>query len=160
MAPRFPNLENWLLTVHYAALFFIGAALATHRAYVAKWIGERGTAARTALWLGAFGCLFMPPEFLRGWMVYVVGIGATLAVALSIGERALETPAALYLGKISYSLYLVHLPILLALMHLFYGAIATPALIAGGVAVTFLVADLSNRWIERPAQRLGRKLAG
>jgi peptidoglycan/LPS O-acetylase OafA/YrhL len=96
-------------------------------------------------------------------MVYIVGIGATLAVALSFGEpvtaRAFENPVPRYLGRISYSLYLVHLPILLALMHRFYGAAPAPVLIAGGIGVTFLVADLSNRFIERPSQMLGRRLS-
>lgn len=62
-----------------------------------------------------------------------------------------------WLAKVSYSLYLIHAPILLAVFHYLkwagaLGVIASMLLIALG-------AELGWRWVERPSQALGRRLS-
>ena len=64
----------------------------------------------------------------------------------------------MWLGKVSYSLYLIHMPILAALAHGFPSA--RPALIALlAVSSSLLASELFHRWVEQPAQRFGRFLA-
>jgi peptidoglycan/LPS O-acetylase OafA/YrhL len=155
---------SWLRTVHYTVLFFFGAALAHHRNAVSRWIVTRDRLTRSTVWLIALGCLFMPPEFLHGWMMYVVALGAVLIVALCFADpRAislLEGRAAVYLGRISYSLYLIHVPLLLAFLHGFYGMLPAWLIVALSMPCTILAADATYRWVERPSQKLGRALAG
>jgi peptidoglycan/LPS O-acetylase OafA/YrhL len=155
---------DWALTAHYAVLFFWGAAIAQNRVRLAQWLNARSPCAKLLLWVIVFACLFMPPEFLNGWMVYVVAVGAAGIVALcpldSRAVNVLEAKFPLYLGKISYSLYLVHLPILLAVTHLFYDRVPTWVLVTVGTLLIFIVADLTNRWVERPSQAFGRFLVG
>ena len=81
-------------------------------------------------------------------------------------NRLLAQPALQRLGEISYSVYLVHIPILYGVFraltkwdeHLFgwkFLALALPATLA----LTLLVSALTYRIIEKPGMALGRRLA-
>jgi len=79
--------------------------------------------------------------------------------ALMLQPRKMPFPLKFF-GDISYSLYLLHVPIgmfALALLHrtIGYG----PALIVA-VSASILGAYLSTRFVERPAQRMGRQWLG
>jgi peptidoglycan/LPS O-acetylase OafA/YrhL len=79
-------------------------------------------------------------------------------------QRMLARPLARWGGKISFSLYLVHFPILFTLVcGLFLGLItvlpyAVTVLLCGliGGAVSLGLAVLFERWIDRPAIRWSR----
>lgn len=100
-----------------------------------------------------------------------VPLFAALVLALSASSggahRLFATPALQYLGRISYSIYLVHG---LVFLGLWYAAPAlgwrfeTPAaawlFAAGFLALTLGGASLSYRFIEAPAQRLARRAPG
>ncbi|MCO6419516.1 acyltransferase family protein, partial [Siccirubricoccus sp. KC 17139] len=74
--------------------------------------------------------------------------------------RALRRPLPLWLGRISYSLYLVHMPLLLALVHLLHGRVA-PGVVAGlAIAGSLPAAAAMHRWVEQPSHRLARRLQG
>ena len=75
--------------------------------------------------------------------------------------------AAAWLGKISFSLYLVHFPILstvvsalflLALPRFGYG-ISVAGCTCAGIGLSVLVAALFERWVDQPAVRLSRALS-
>jgi peptidoglycan/LPS O-acetylase OafA/YrhL len=97
-----------------------------------------------------------------------VWAGTTVAVVLTFaGAYALRrrrVPAVLaWLGTVSYSLYLLHAIVLLLAVNLLPDAYARPlpqrlGIGVGFVAVVLLAAWLSYRLVERPAQRLGRRL--
>jgi peptidoglycan/LPS O-acetylase OafA/YrhL len=90
------------------------------------------------------------------------GAGAALLLALLLGadrvRRMLEAAPLVGLGAMSYSLYLVHVPVLLTLLHLMP---STPAWVASVVApaVSVAAAALLYRLVERPSIRLGRQAA-
>lgn len=63
-------------------------------------------------------------------------------------QRALGGPAITYVGRISYSLYLWHWPVFV-LMRWTCG-LDSPATRVAGVALTFALAALSYRFVERP----------
>lgn len=79
------------------------------------------------------------------------------------GSRWPQHKAVLELGRISYSLFLVHFPVLV-----FVGALWTrlelysPEQAALGLLLSFvcsvLLAQLFHRWVEQPAAALGRRL--
>jgi peptidoglycan/LPS O-acetylase OafA/YrhL len=82
-----------------------------------------------------------------------------LAVSGSFASRALESPVVHYLGVVSYSIYLVHIPLILTLRTL-AAHFGLPALVANlaGIALTFVVAPLTYRYIELPGRNLIRRL--
>jgi peptidoglycan/LPS O-acetylase OafA/YrhL len=87
----------------------------------------------------------------------VVTVGATLIVLLFIScgsaKRLGDTAAAQWLGRVSFSLYLVHLPIILAAVTLLR-SVSLPLALAVSVAASLVAAELFYRYVEQPAQRL------
>ena len=100
-----------------------------------------------------------PPPIVRTIAWGLAGAGAALTVVLAVAwpllRCGLETRPLQWLGKVSFSLYLVHVPILATLVYLFG---SSRWWVAGLVAVplSLVVAALFQRWIEAPSHRLAR----
>jgi peptidoglycan/LPS O-acetylase OafA/YrhL len=145
-----------LTTLLFVPHFALGAMLARHRREVAAGVAGLGASARTGLWLVCYTLLsfrwLAPADGLVCDLVN--GAGAALLIALVLGSRRVQ--AALragpwpWLGAISYSLYLVHVPVLLTALHL------APA---GAPVASLLVAAVLHRLVERPSIGLGRRAA-
>lgn len=92
---------------------------------------------------------------------YAHGAAAVAIIALALGvarlERALSHRTLIWLGRISYSLYLVHLPIL----YVIYVFFADRPWFAGAaiVVLSLAVAEFMARFVEFPFMALGKKLA-
>ncbi len=71
----------------------------------------------------------------------------------SLLGRALDTAPLRWLGERSYSIYLWHWPVLLALQWEFGLVPNTVVMVAAGIAVTFFLSELSYRLVERPMRR-------
>ena len=95
----------------------------------------------------------------RSYPLLALGALITVAVVLCSrrATRLLSTPLAEWLGRVSFSLYLVHLPIVLAWTRAPLPGWATAA---AAVATSLLVAPLFYRLVEAPAQRLARRAGG
>jgi peptidoglycan/LPS O-acetylase OafA/YrhL len=144
--------------------FALGALLARHRTPLVAWVGRQGRARRAGLWLGCYLLLTFR------WLVPAGGLACDLAngagggmlIILVLGSprlaRALELRPVAWLGGISYSLYLLHVPVLLAGLHL------APDVAPWVVAVLAPVASVAaaaamHRLVEAPSIRLGRQAA-
>ncbi|HEX4812936.1 MAG TPA: acyltransferase [Nonomuraea sp.] len=98
------------------------------------------------------------------WITTLALAGATFAVAMALRGRRLPR-AVVWLGLVSYSLYLVHHPLLKYFVRI-SGDLraAEPAYQAGmatlAVAAVLVVSGLAYRYVERPGQALGRRLSG
>ncbi|MGA4991349.1 acyltransferase family protein [Nonomuraea bangladeshensis] len=116
--------------------------------------------AATPVWALSAGWWWVRPPV---WILTVVLAAATFGAAMALRGRRL--PAALTgLGVVSYSLYLVHLPLLLVLMAVLGEMRWAPAGAQLGVGALVLalllpLSWLSHRFLELPGQRLGRRLA-
>ncbi|MFG1614734.1 acyltransferase family protein [Nonomuraea wenchangensis] len=114
----------------------------------------------TPVWALSAGWWWVRPPV---WILTVVLAAATFGAAMALRGRRL--PAALTrLGVVSYSLYLVHLPLLLVFMAVLGEMRWAPAGAQLGVGVLVLalllpLSWLSHRFLELPGQRLGRRLA-
>jgi peptidoglycan/LPS O-acetylase OafA/YrhL len=172
LVPLHPRAGFLLFTVDFA----VGMALCVSRERIARLVPKSGIGA--VLWIVAALMLLQTP-----------GLGGTMGTAQRLAEfqpptwvvpiaagcalltlAALEMPAmrrffssrpAVFLGRISYSLYLVHGSIVLLLGRLVGAPGSAPAalLFFGTVAlVSCGVAALGWRWIEQPSIRAGRAL--
>ncbi|HEY1412478.1 MAG TPA: hypothetical protein VGF36_10065, partial [Rhodopila sp.] len=74
-------------------------------------------------------------------------------------QTILTSPALGALGRRSYSLYLTHLLVLLAAVHLLFGHAPLPIIVGGAWVVCLPVAALFHRLIEVPSDQCGRNLA-
>ncbi|HEY4077886.1 MAG TPA: acyltransferase [Rhizomicrobium sp.] len=157
-----PVAESLLMTVYYACLFFAGSALALRIDQIRNWMARQGGVVRTALWAGATLLLCIPDQIGERWIVYTIGLGAIGVVALCASDasagRILSNGVLQYFGRISYSLYLMHWPVMLAMMHLFYGRAPTWTVILATIITIIAVADLTWRLVDRPCQKLSHHL--
>ena len=162
-----PNLQ-------YLPIFLLGTVLAVRlddvRIAVARW-----TAGRRA-WIGVattiIALLAIDARWILrpirptsatlgevGFVVSVFGAAALVVVVASWGPavRVFETRLVQWLGRISFSLYLVHAPILLAASTWLHGL---PWWAGGllGIPIAVIVAALFCRFVEQPAHRLARSV--
>jgi peptidoglycan/LPS O-acetylase OafA/YrhL len=105
-----------------------------------------------------------PRGYGRGWVVTIALTGATFAVAWLLRRRRFPR-ALVWVGTVSYSIYLMH-TVLLAAFHrvLDPDAGVLPLAAQAGVAAVYLcllaaVAWTTYRYVEAPGQRFGRRLA-
>jgi peptidoglycan/LPS O-acetylase OafA/YrhL len=173
----FGRLTSFL---RFALDFALGASLYLERERVARWMGRLPAAGKLAV-LVAAALLLQAPYALAAFQggqaglerghspqtVVLMATGSALLVvaSLHIGPltRCFETPLARFFGRVSYSLYLVHFTVLLALQCR-GGAAARPSPLQGVVVFAVLLAAstalaaLGHRFVEEPAIRAGRAL--
>lgn len=86
-----------------------------------------------------------------GACLVIAGLTAPSGVTSLFGSRLFR-----YLGRVSFSLYLVHVPILIAGVNLFDGR-AVWAL-AVTIPASFVIAELFTRFVEEPSARWAKKV--
>jgi peptidoglycan/LPS O-acetylase OafA/YrhL len=157
----------------YLPTFFLGTLMAANLDRLQAW-GARVTARGAGIWLGVgvasagvliLGWLLRPlvPAGSTGsavlWGLAGLGAAGLIIVALlsPLARWALETAVPRWLGRMSFSLYLVHIPVLAAAAFLIgddrwwlVSAVALPA--------TFAIAVLFHAAVERPAHVLARRV--
>ncbi len=149
---------NPFSTLQYVFLFTAGAVLAYRVAALRRTMG-----AGAGRWIGwialpiAIALTSVEPDTRGGLLT---DAGAIALVALCVGhapfERLLSHRALSWLGRISYSLYLTHIPVLLLVFHLLFGRLGMAGTLLLTVPLIFVVAEAFNRIVERPSMRLGR----
>lgn len=141
-----------VLTARFTCAFALGSVAATCSVRVAAFY-ERSRVLRPAALLLAVLLLSQSNEA-------AMTVGAVLlitAAASSTGiERALALPPCVWLGRVSYSLYLVHLPIMLACAAWIGGALAPAVTLLLAMALSLLAADIMFELVERPSILLSR----
>ncbi|HYC56492.1 MAG TPA: acyltransferase [Candidatus Binatia bacterium] len=156
---------------NYAMPFSVGMAMHAYRDRLA--LDEWSPALRAAVLVLAIAAFALPPTHL--WplsrfagMGLATAASATLMLlaALSPLRSALRSRPLAALGEASYSLYLLHVPVVLLAAPVMLGdapAIETHsavlrwlALAAVVMPVTWAIAALSYRYVERPAMDAGR----
>lgn len=148
-------------TLQFLDLFAIGAWMAHYRDTLARLV-RIVPAPLTVL-----AALFALIESGRA-VPYMIYAAAVLVVAASFSYPLLSRLYGLrplvWLGERSFSLYLVHVPMLLTAVHLLAGRMPIAAILAGVVPVSLIAAELFWLTIERPSIRLsrtvGRRLSG
>lgn len=154
-------VDSFLKTASYLYLFVAGALLYFHADRVQRFIGQLGPR-RAAAWMLCFVAMFLMPSK-SAWGGIVSGLGAFGFLAMCFADPSvqpfLRTRIPLWLGRVSYSLYLLHLPIILAIVHLGYGHLPFPLLLAASLIASFAAAELSCRYIERPSAQFGKRAA-
>ena len=99
-------------------------------------------------------------EALSRWWPTAAVVGSTLLLVLAItwgpARRFFGGPALLWCGAVSFSLYLVHEPIIVSLAHLApAGLLWLVPMVGIGVSIPFAMAFL--RWVEAPSHRLAKR---
>ena len=161
-------------TLHYAAFFILGGVLAFHMDAVRERLSRlrtpslmfMGVAALT-LYCGGLGWkLPFYPKFLFQDQIddWFTALGAMLFICLSLSviplRDALRRGTVHHLGKISYSLYLVHCTVLFVLLHFDWFWKGYLVSLFAYLGASLVLAEIFYRLVERPAMTLGSSLVG
>ncbi len=155
---------TWFLTVHYAALFLVGAWLARERVRCASFWESLDARRRAFLLVGAlalynYGRMIRIVHMPKNAADLPIAAGAAcLIVWAMVRPPVLELAPIRWLGRVSYGLYLLHQSFILASIYLLRGLLPLWTILILAIAMTFVAAELFYRIVEGPAIRLGRKL--
>lgn len=147
---HFSYTTRVLLNLLYIPYFALGILF--YRLHAAR--GSRRT--NIALILASLATIALAYEPV--YSVVALSCTAVFALFLGGGLRWLRHRLFLFLGGISYSLYLLHQAIGFAVIHrLERMGVSSLAAIACALALALGLATLLNRWVERPAMRAIRR---
>ncbi|WP_250513835.1 acyltransferase [Caballeronia sp. INDeC2] len=162
---------EWIPTIHYISMFVLGALIARYRkaitsklaAYSAHWLFA-ALLISLALYglVGSVNRHLISNDVLRSfaddWVILpaVTGI-LVLAISLERFATILTARPLVFLGKISFSLYLLHCIVLMGVLHFFGETYQRLSLLIP--AVLILPVSIAGYYaIEKPSIRLGRYL--
>lgn len=146
--------EAVLIGFYFVPFFALGILIARHRRAALAFVSGIGPAGRGLLVAAALVLSSTTNDLANG-------LGAALIIVLVLGPSAsavLAAPVLRWLGRISYSLYLVHVPVLGAVMHTLYGTMPVGWILLVVVAASLASAELGYRFVERPSMALGKRL--
>ena len=161
---------DWAMTAHYLGMFIVGATLARYRASWLRWLAKGN---RTTVVLAASLTLYFLSRSVMSITSGVIGqyifdwcvvAGAAGIVCTAIASRRFTLVLArrpiVFLGTISYSLYLTHTVVLLAVIHLMPASGSAWQAITMAAVLVIPVAAVTHFVIERPSILLGKFLTG
>ncbi len=153
--------SSFWLTVHFTLYFVMGAALAKHREQIVTLARSYTPRQRFVLLaLGSAGLLALSTVVTD----ITLGLWSVLIIVLVLAggrltQSIFDTRPAAYLGQISYSLYLVHLPVFYWAAHAWPGGAMPLGLIwIVWPALAGVAAAIAYHLIEAPAHRLGKSI--
>jgi len=164
-------------TFHFVGLFALGVLLAQHKDHLARWCLLLSRSAAIAFlggalllyWYGSF-VLFSITKLCFGvqhplFMVFdwASALGAAAVIILGLGNPLIRgvllSRLPQFLGRISYSVYLLHHTVLLVLLHLALHRISPAAIFFAYISATLLLSAVMYAFVEKPAMDLGRRLS-
>lgn len=160
--------RTFLDTGYFMVFFALGAYLAVERDKVCRQIRKAAPWIQVCLVAGVFYILLKSDldhhSFTGSVVDYLRGAGAAGLIAFGISmERMgvfLRNGVLHWLGRISYSLYLVHVPVIYVLNQCTGGALSVAGMNVAVVLCSLLLAELMVRAVEQPANQLGKRIAG
>lgn len=146
-------------------IFGAGFLLARHRDTIVGWYRARPPLQRIAFGLAGFVVYAAAkdlPGRLYAFRDLPIAAGAAMLTVVALGSArasaALQLGAVRFLGRVSYSFYLYHAIVIVAVLHAGYGRVPTAVLLAVAAAGSLLAAWASYVFVERPCMALGRML--
>jgi peptidoglycan/LPS O-acetylase OafA/YrhL len=134
------------------ALGSLVALWAMEQRSIERWSPRAAYVGMSAFGVATAVCVATPLRQILGHSMTSAFFAATLIVVISGGALAstLSWRPLGYLGRISYCLYLVHLPVVMILRHLLF---SKAVLCLTSFALSVLIAELSRRYFEAPILR-------
>jgi len=169
------GLNSYILTLHATGYFIIGILLARYKDRLFSWAANLSTpmasgylaAALVMYWWGSLVlqlivklALQHNPRFLGFDMV--IGLGAAMLMIFSVGFKPLSTllksKIPQFLGRISYSIYLIHSTVLFALLHALSRRVSMSVLFLSYVSTVVAVSMIFHFAVETPCMEYGRSI--
>jgi peptidoglycan/LPS O-acetylase OafA/YrhL len=164
------NASSIFLTPHYIAFFMLGALLARYKKTIELYYQRLFGRLRIILmFIGIMSYTYMwwmplKNSILHNFIVddWCIAVGASILIVCSINSTILKYillfRPIIFMGKISYSLYLSHLIVIFSIVYLFHGKLTIGLILVGSLVVSFIVAAAMYYLIEKPSMALGKYL--
>jgi peptidoglycan/LPS O-acetylase OafA/YrhL len=161
--------DNWALdSLQYAFLFVTGATLAKYRIEITAWYRSLPPSLRIAigltsvLLLSTHGLAHAGIRLIRALASVAPHIGAVLLLVSVLGSKrvqaVLEAKPCLWAGRVSYSLYLSHVVLLLTLVWVLHRFVSIYVILLAVPPLALVLAGALYKLLEEPAINLGRRL--
>lgn len=156
------DINSILETLSQVWLFAIGALISKHLFWIQKTVSDRSNLQQVLFFSAAILLL------LSRWMLpmpnaisfFTAGLGAAMVIVSACASpwliAPLEKPMPQFAGKISYGLYAIHFPIIIASVHVL--PLPQPVAVLIGVLIAVLLARVLNKVVEIPMVSAGRRL--
>jgi peptidoglycan/LPS O-acetylase OafA/YrhL len=156
---------SWLRTLGYCGIFLLGSILARYAGPLSSRVPSWPQAVSAILFVIALALYHFPGRLHVPWPIQdlATGAGAAYAIVLALNKggrmsRFLQHRVLIFCGRISYSLYLLQVPILLVLSILFYARFAYGYLLLPFLGIALIASAMFYRFVEEPSIHLGRFL--
>lgn len=152
---------NYFLSLHFILMFIVGALLAKNRLFIVERYnnlkkGYKISLFITMILLFSYSRLLIP-GYAADWFLGISGLWLIIsALSNNTFSKFLLTKPCAFLGKISYSIYLNHLIVILTVISLLHKKVSIPLLWIISILVTLIVSSITYRFIEKPSIKLGR----
>tara|TARA_R110001592_G_scaffold20926_25_gene84895 strand:- start:23128 stop:24213 length:1086 start_codon:yes stop_codon:yes gene_type:complete len=156
-------ISSLLMTLYYIQFFAMGIFIAVKKDIILGGINRIH---------GIIHCLIiifllMIPNGLvkNDFLLLELGYGlfASYIILLAINYKHFENILLIkpmkWLGRVSYSLYLIHVPILWGLFYALGGLLPVVHIIIISFVIILIMSEITYRTIEKPAQDFGKRLA-
>ena len=148
-----------LVTLRYSGFFIAGIYMASTLDAWSGWVRRLDIRQRLALTLACLALLAAPSTYAQvSDLIIGAGAAGLVAITIAFGAETLVLTAApvRWLGRVSYSLYLIHMPLWLVVVHQLFERIGIVASSALYLAVVLLCAEAMYRTVEHPSILLGQ----
>ncbi len=157
------QLTEYTATVGFSGIFLIGILIARHKEWLGHIFHSLPVWGHVLLFLIAAKLYLYPPHIPSELSAYFQSFGAAYLIVAALSSRGyfvrfLRTTPLQFLGRVSYSIYLVHTPVLMMLSILCYKRMPYGYLLLPYVALSLGVATLFYEAVEKPSIELGRAL--
>ena len=163
------NTITIFLTIHYMGIFVLGATLAKYRNEL---IGKYKKIANykkiilicSSIILYTYSFYFPNINILHNKLIndWMIALGSSCFIILALASETLRSylqkPILLFVGKISYSLYLYHSIVLIMTINLLYGMINIFVILSISFILSILLASYAHKYLEMPAIKMGQYL--
>lgn len=164
------HYTTYFATIHYISIFIIGSLLAKYRSELVNIYRNLKTKQKylllvTAIMFYAYSGvtdIIIDTPFSNIIGEYGLALAASIFLIISIGSSkvtaVLLKKPVVFLGKISYSLYLYHFIVLMSLVHLFYNILPMWLIFTLSAVVGIGVSYISYKYVEQPSMKLGKSI--
>jgi peptidoglycan/LPS O-acetylase OafA/YrhL len=162
-------------SLHYISIFIIGCLIAKHLNNFKNIYDNLSKPIKIIVLLGAFAafCYYTIVSIISNYLGiyfygeiasdYCVALGTSIIILFSIFSSSVQKVLLIkpikFLGKISFSLYLYHLPILFGMIHLFYYKLSLLVIYLISIPLAFVIAYFAWQLIEKPLGKYGKDIA-
>jgi peptidoglycan/LPS O-acetylase OafA/YrhL len=161
---------NYFITLHYLSFFMAGGLLAKYRAQIIFWFKKRTIYFKWFLWLVGWICytykwIFPSVDIMHNIMFdeWAAALGASIFIVISLSSsevsKILKIKPIVFLGKISYSLYLYHAIVLVVCVNLLYPTFGIGWILLISFILSLLVSSIGYYAVEKPSMQLSRTIS-